>query len=205
MAELILYFTEEDEMALVEDALGRGCTLVPDLDYASPKYESFGTLEEYKRYRSRTRQFFILSDARVRSPLEMHRIEKHGKTVYFIYPTNGGPHIQFSSTGLFLKNGVQLIGPGSLGHYPSYKNTSNQMWEKAPAELIAMFKHFRKFLKNWAMRAIVGQSRVAVWLGPGAVKAVQNGAKLVGFESCTIEIGPKFKSVPAQKTSRSQA
>jgi hypothetical protein len=90
LAELDLYLTEEDELPIIEYALRIGCKVIPDLHYGRAQYDSVTTLQDYKRYRARTRLFFFLSERLLRRPLEMDSIEKQGSTLYYILYV-GGP------------------------------------------------------------------------------------------------------------------
>lgn len=84
MAEISLYLTENNELPIVMYALELGCRLVPDLHYSTPNYESLRTVECYKRSRASTRALLPYSRTFLGRPLELRRIEKENKTVYYI-------------------------------------------------------------------------------------------------------------------------
>jgi hypothetical protein len=184
MAEISLYLTENDELPIVTLALQLGCNLVPDLFYATPKYEPVGTVERYKQYRARTRAFYLASPIFLRCPLELRRIEKENQTVYYI-ENAGCPSIYFSGGGLFVKADSQFIRPGSIGYRAKYWNQSNGEMERPPTELVDTYKALQKLIRSSFRHSKPG--KVSFWLGPEAVQAVQNGAKLVGYEKYSAQ------------------
>lgn len=179
MAELSLYLTENDELSIVTLALHLGCNLIPDLHYPAPNYERLNTIEGYKESRSRTRAFYVISRAFLRRPLELHRIEKENKTVYYIEST-GCPSIYFLGGGLFVEADSQFIRPGSIGYQSKYWYQSNRELEGPPTELVDTYKALQKSIRSSFRHSKPG--KVSFWIGPDAVQAVQSGAKLVGYE-----------------------
>lgn len=184
MAELTLYPTEYDELPIVDLAFQLGCKLILDLNYPTAEYQSLSTLEEYKRYRASTRLFFLLSEQFFCSPLEMRRIEKDGKTVYYI-ADSGGPLIHFLGGGLFEEAGSKFIRPSSIGHHSRYENNVSHAMEKPPSQLVETYKALQKLIRRSFRHSKPG--KVSFWVGPQAVQAVQNGAKLVGFEKYSAQ------------------
>jgi hypothetical protein len=184
VAELDLYLTENDELPLVAAAFQAGCKLIPDLHYASARYDSLNALEDYKLFRTRTRQFFLLSEKYSKCPLEMRLIEKEDKSVYYI-GGRGGPTIAFLGGGLFNEDASKFIRPGFISYSPRYENTAKKTMEKPPAELIETYQALVKSIKKFTARIKPG-NRV-YWLGPDARKEVENGAKLVGYEKLSAE------------------
>jgi hypothetical protein len=184
MAELSLYLTESDELAIVALAFQLSCILVPDLHYPTPRYDSLKTLENYKQYRLRTRLFYLLSEEFQLCPLEMRKVEKGGKIGYYI-GNGGGPRIQFIGGGLFEEAGSKFIRPGSVGYQAKYWNQSNGELERPPAELMDTYKALQKLIRSSFRHSKPG--KVSFWLGPEAVQAVQNGAKLVGYEKYSAQ------------------
>ena len=184
MAELTLYVTENDELPIVTFALQLGCYLVPDLHYPTPQYESLGTLESYKRSRVCTRAFYLVSGTFLHRRLELRRIEKENKTVYYL-ENAGCPSIYFLGGGLFEAAGVKLIRPGSIGHQARYWNAEDKEMEKPPSQLVETYKALQKLVRRSFRYS--KPSKVSFWVGPEAVQAVQNGAKLVGYEKYSAE------------------
>jgi hypothetical protein len=184
MAETSLYLTESDELPLVTLAFQLGCTLVPDLHYSTPKYEALGTAERYKQSRSRTRAFYLISGTFLRRPLELRRIEKENKTVYYI-ENAGCPSIYVLGGGLFVEADSQFIRPGSIGYQSKYWNQSNGEMERPPTELADTYKALQKLIRSSFRHSKPG--KISFWLGPEAVQAVQNGAKLVGYEKYSAQ------------------
>jgi hypothetical protein len=188
MAELTLYITESDELPIVTLALQLGCVLVPDLHYPTPRYDSLRILEDYKRYRLRTRLFYLLSEQFLRCPVEMSKVEKSGKLGYYI-GNSGGPTIHFLGGGDFEEAGSKFIRPASIGYRAKFWNEVNKDMEKPPAELVKIYKTLQKLIRSSFLYA--KPSKVSFWVGPEAVRMVQCGAKLVGFETFSNgEIAP---------------
>jgi|ERR1700722_1890009 len=184
MAEIGLYLTESDELPLVTLAFQLGCTLVPDLLYSTPRYEHLGTAERYKQSRARTRAFYLISGTFLHRPLELRRIEKENKTVYYIENADC-PSIYFLGGGLFVEADSQFIRPASIGYKTKYWNQTNREMERPPTELVVTYKALQKLIRSSFRHAKPG--RVSFWLGPEAVQAVQNGAKLVGYEKYSAQ------------------
>jgi hypothetical protein len=184
MAEISLYLTENDELPIVTLALQLGCNLVPDLHYSAPKYERVGTVEGYKRFRARTRSFYLISAIFLRCPLELRRIEKENKTVYYI-ESAGCPSIYFLGGGLFVEADSQFIRPGSIGYQAKYLNQSNGVMERPPTALVDTYKALQKLIRSSFCHS--KPSKVSFWVGPEAGQAVQNGAKLVGYEKYSAQ------------------
>jgi hypothetical protein len=184
MAELTLYLTENDELPIVALALELSCHLVPDLPYPTPKYESLGTVERYKEFRPRTRAFYLVSRTFLHRPLELLRIEKEDKTVYYI-ETSGRPSIYFWGGGLFVKADTRLIRSGCIGHQVKFWNETSREMERPPAELVDTYKALQKLIRGSFRHAKPG--KVSFWLGPEAVRAVQNGANPVGYEDISAQ------------------
>jgi hypothetical protein len=184
VAELSLYLTEEDELPLVAEALRLGSKVIPDLQYPSAQYESTTTVEGYKRYRARTRAFYVTSAIFLRRPLELRRIEKENKTVYYI-ENAGCPSIYFLGGGLFVETDSQFIRPGSIGYQAKYWNQSNGEIERPPTKLVETYKALQGLIRRSFRHAKPG--KVSFWVGQEAVEAVKNGAKLVGYERYSSE------------------
>src|SRR5262249_53101319 len=184
MVEITLYLSESDELPIVTLALQLGCHLVPDLHYPTPKYESLGTVERYKEFRLRTRAFYLVSRTFLHRSLESRRIEKENKTVYYIEDANC-PSIYFLGGGLFVEAGSQFIRPGSIGHHAKFWNETSREMERPPAELVGTYKALQKLIRSSFHHAKPG--KVSFWLGPEAVRAVQNGAKPVGYEETSAQ------------------
>jgi hypothetical protein len=184
MAEISLYLTENDELPIVTLALQLGCNLVPDLHYSTPKYEPVGTVERYKQYRARTRAFYLTSSIFLRCPLELRRIEKENKTVYYI-ENAGCPSIYFLGGGLFVEADSQFVRPGIISHRAKFWNQSNGEMERPPTELVDTYKALQKLIRSSFRHSKPG--KVSFWLGPEAVQAVQNGTKVVGFEKYSAQ------------------
>ena len=180
MPELGLYLVEEDEYSLVQLAFDEGCDLIPDLHYNSQRYEKISTLEGYRQYRIRTRLFFLVSEKYFCCPIEMCRIEKDERHVYYISQRSGGPTIQFLGGGLFEKNGQKFIRSGSIAYYPTYWNTTTLQKEKPPSGLPSVYNVLRRGIKRDAIRIKPGLSEF--WLCAHARKELLDGANLVGFE-----------------------
>jgi hypothetical protein len=185
MAELGLYFTEEDELIIVAAALEMDCKIIPDVNYSLAQYDSLGSAEEYKRYRSRARLFFFLSEEFFRCPLEMRKMDKEGKTVYYISQRSGGPTIYFLGAGLFDQADEKFIRPGAIGYHSTFENTFTGRMEKPPVQLVNTYKSLVKAVQKSATRIKPGKR--VFWLGPDARKAVENVAKLVGFEKYSAQ------------------
>ncbi len=180
MAELDLYLTEEDELEIVAAALDLECELIPDSHYPTAQFDRLSTLKEYERARARTRSFFFLSDRFFQCPLELRPIEKHGKTVYYIFSRSGGPTIQFLGGGLSQEGGSKVIGPGFISYHTTYENTTRHRMEKPPKELVEVYDSLVKSVRKLATRIKPGKR--VYWLGPDARKHVEKSAKLVGYE-----------------------
>jgi hypothetical protein len=184
VAEFSLYLTENDELPIVTLALQLGCNLVPDLHYSTPNYELVGTVEGYKRFRTRTRAFYLTSAIFLRYPLELRRIEKENKTVYYI-ENAGCPSIYFLGGGLFVEADSQFIRPGSIGYQAKYRNQSNGEMERPPTELVDTYKALQKLIRSSFRHSKPG--KVSFWLGPEAIDAVKGGAQLVGYEKYSAQ------------------
>jgi hypothetical protein len=184
MPEMTLFLTEHDEDMIIEFALSRGCWLVPDVDYPSPRHVPITSIKEYKEYRARTRLFLLMSNEYFRSPVEMRRIRKNDKTVYYVSQRSGGPSIQFLGGGVFEEKAVKFIRPGFLSYYPTFWNTTEQVTERPPASLVATYRLLQTHVKKSALR---GKGTFSVfWLGPESTRLVECGAKLVGFEAFSL-------------------
>jgi len=184
VAELGLYLTENDELPLVTAALQAGCKLIPDLHYPSPRYDSLTALENYKLFRARTRQFFLLSEKYSKCPLEVRRVEKDDKLFYYI-GGSGGPTIAFLGGGLFYEDASKFIRPGFISYSSLYENTTKKTLEKPSPELVKIYEALVKSVKKYATRIKPGKR--VYWLGPDARKEIENGAKLVGYEKLSAE------------------
>ena len=180
MAELDLYLTKEDEPKIVGAALDLGCELIPDLHYPVAQFDRLSTLKDYERSRARTRSFFLLSDRFFQCPLELRPIEKHGKTVYYIFSRSGGPTIQFLGGGLSQEAGSKVISPGFISYHTTYENTTRHRMEKPPKELVEVYDSLVKSAKKLTTR--IKPDKRVYWLGPDARKHVEKDAKLVGYE-----------------------
>jgi hypothetical protein len=184
MAELGLYMTEGDELPIISLALEMGCKVIPDTGYTTPRYESLTNLKDYKRYRTRERGFYFISDRFFRCPIEMRRILKNDKVVYYI-GNDGGPRLQLTGGGLFEDGDCEFIRPGGIGHQARYWNTSDQTMEKPPSELVETYKALQKLIRASFRHAKPG--KVSFWVGPETVQAVRKGAKLVGYEKYSAQ------------------
>jgi hypothetical protein len=104
MPQLSLYQTEEDELNVVNAAFEAGCWIVPDLDYEAPEAQVLKTGESFKQARRDERHFFILHKRFMRSPLHMRQILKHGRNVFYVSPSEGGPFLEFLGGGIIEDN-----------------------------------------------------------------------------------------------------
>lgn len=120
MPELGFVLSASEETNVLKLVFDQGGWLVPDLNYTIPQYVTIGSYETYLDYRKQTRLFFILHPSYLKSPLDLHSIEKDGRTVYFIMQRNGGPTIDFLSCVEYKEKGKAYISTGSLSHYPTY-------------------------------------------------------------------------------------
>jgi len=184
MAELSLYLTENDEVPIIALAMQLGCKLIPDLGYPTAQHDSLNAVGEYRLYRSRTRLFFLTSERFLRHPLELRRIEKNGDSVFYVADI-GGPVIQFLGGGSFEEHGSRFVRPGSIGHHARYLNPANKLMEKPPSELRDTYKELQKLVRKLFRHCKPG--KVSFWIGPEAVDAVKNGAKLVGYEKYSVQ------------------
>ena len=184
MPEMKLFMTEKDELELIRFVLGQECWLIPDIDYDSPRHQNISTERQFRDYRKRARLFFIVRDDILKSPLEMRRISKDGRTVFYIGQRRGGPTIDFLTSGTFIEKDQRFIRPGSLGHHPTYWNTLERKMVKPPAKFREVNKHLSRFVRETARHLVV--ERHSIWLWTEAEKEVRRGAKLVGFEMSSL-------------------
>jgi hypothetical protein len=87
--------------------------------------------------------------------------------------------------GVFDEAGSQFIRPGYLAYHSAYWNKKDKRMEKPPVGFIEMYQSLAKVVKKSSTRIMPGKR--AYWLGPGAEKAVQDSAKLVGYEKSSAD------------------
>jgi hypothetical protein len=201
MPDITLYLTEDDEMRFVRFVLQEGAWLVPDSDYEEPSAIRIHSLREYALHRRKLiRKFFIQKEEFVRSSFEFRKIIKNGRPIFYIGQRKGGPNIDFSAGGIFEKEGFKYIRPGECGYYPTYWNTLLSKNQAVPAELRAFYSQVKRFLLQDSSRLLMTKAKI--WVLPFARLAMQNGAKLVGFENHTIsdlDIGKNGHSIQRRK------
>lgn len=186
MPELGLYLSWKDIVEFVEFALREGAALVPHLHYDRPQYVTLENGTSFDEFRSKTSLFFIVKSSYLVSPLEIDSFVKKEKKLFFIVQRSGGPTIDFSFRTEFRESGRLFIGPSSLGHHPTYWNTTTCRNEKPPDSLVTFYKSLVKEIKKGAKRIRPGVS--AYWVGRHAQELVRQGAKLVGFEKKKIDL-----------------
>ena len=180
MAELDVYLSDSEEVDFISHVFSLGLWLVPDRNYQTPEAERLATVSEYLRSRADVRQFFLLSDGYFNCPLSMGPIEKDGQTVYYVFPRDGGPAIDFLRCGAFEQDGTRWLRPGSLHYYPWYVNTTTQQNEAPPKELVGTYRKLSSWIRANATRIKPGVR--AYWVGLGAQELVRQGYGLVGLE-----------------------
>jgi hypothetical protein len=182
MPDVTMYMTDDDEARFIRFILEEGAWLVPDLDYSEPRVVKITALESYELYRQKlVRKFFIQKDEFNQSPLELRSISKNNKMVHYISQRQGGPYIDFSGGGIFEAEGFRYVRPGECGYYPTYWDTLLRKNQVAPKALRIFYSVLKKFLLQEAKRLLNTKTRP--WVLSFAIVAMQNGARLVGFEN----------------------
>ena len=185
MPELSLYLADEDDQEFVSYCFSQGAWMVPDLLYKTPAPRIVSNLDSFAEC-AEERLFFIQHASFLCSPLLFAKLEKNNETVYSISQRYGGPAISLFCRGQFLKDREVYIGPGSLSHYPTYRNTITGEDEKPPESLRQLYALLVKHLKRNSFRIKPG-IRV-YWIGMHARELLRQGAKLVGYENVKIEV-----------------
>lgn len=178
MAEVGIVLSREEEANLVKLALSMKAWLTPDLDYVAPWPIRIKTYDDYKVHRQRARLFFILHDSFFVAPLEMRKIEKGGRSVYFIMQRNGGPTIDFLSTVEYEEHGKTHLGPGFLAYHRTFWNPKSEANEVPSEGLISFFKELTRTVKKASIRTKVGVR--TYWIGKATTGLLEKGIKHLG-------------------------
>lgn len=186
MAGIQLYQTEQDETLLVEAALSQGCWLTPDINYETSQVIEIRSIEEFIEIRPTERHFFILHNTFLRMPLCLREIEKNGKKVFYVSPSEGGPFLEFLGGGIFESEppSERRIRPGFLHFNSGYWDHAITRKEPSPPELAEMFKRMSKVIRKNSLKIKPGMS--VHWLGHDAKTQLLQGAKLVGYETWSV-------------------
>lgn len=186
MPGLQLYQTEPDELELVGAALEAGCWLVPASHYETTEFDKLFTIEAYMQARIRERKFFILGSEFTLEKLSMESFSKEGKTLFYIVTSSGGPFLEFLGGGLFVDDatGEKRIRPGFLEFARDYWAADLSRKRPSPPELEEMYKWLARAVKTKSTRIKPGKG--VFWLGNDAKTQLENGARLVGYESWSL-------------------
>ena len=186
MSELLFYQTERDELETIDSCFEDGCSIVPDVDYEEPRAVLLKSLSEYNSWRGITRHFFILHERFQQYPLCIRPIEKHGKTVYYVSPTQGGPFLEMLGGGIITdsKDSGQRIIPGFLSCPPRYWNADVTVSIKSPPELADTYKRLCRIVRRSGTR--IRPDNSIYWVGPDAKAQLMNGAKLSLHEDWSL-------------------
>jgi hypothetical protein len=186
MPQLSLYQTEEDELNVVNAAFEAGCWIVPDLDYEAPEAQVLKTGESFKQARRDERHFFILHKRFMRSPLHMRQILKHGRNVFYVSPSEGGPFLEFLGGGIIEDNesNSRHIRSGFLAYSSSYWDAEITKKEESPPELADTYKQLSKVIRATSTRIKPGRS--VFWLGNYAKAQLLTGTKLSLHDNWTL-------------------
>lgn len=170
---------------MVRFILSNGACLIPDLDYSQKQPALLTNESLFLAARLSVRHFFIIRDDYLKMPLEMRRIQKGGRIVYYISQREGGPTVDFLGGGIFTRGTERFIRPGSLSHYPTFFDTQDERFQKMPKEIVTFFAQLVTHLKKSYRR--IKPKKVTFWLSPNALNELQGGAKLVGLEDLSAE------------------
>jgi len=179
MAELEFILSKVEEETLLKTALGSSCWFVPDINYGTAKPAHVTTYEEFKKYRERTRMFFILHESYIAAPLEMREILKDGQRVFFVMQRNGGPSIDFMSSVEFIEEGRTKINPGSLAHHKTFWNPKTRRNEETPGVLLKLYRELSAVVKKVATRHKVGVR--TYWIGNAVHDRIKSGQLDLGI------------------------
>ena len=179
MAELGFVLTKQEEEGLIRHALGRGCWLVPDVDYESPEPIRITTYEQYEGCRKSTRLFFILHPSFSGAPLEMRETIKDNRRVFFVVQRNGGPTIDFLSSVEFSEAGQAKINPGFLAHHKTYWDPRAQKNESVPAALPEFYRDLSAEAKKLTVREKVGVR--VYWIGREVQRLIESRKLQLGI------------------------
>ena len=185
MPEISLYLDTSDDDLLLRWLFDAGTELVPNLNYATQEYTVCKTTAEAMKFRPQTRYFFALRDDFTALPPEVRYINAD-PPFYSIGQRNGGPTLDVLLGGEFLKEGQELIRPGSLSHYPTYWHYVDNCNKPAPKPLATLYRQLTYRIRKTFTR--YKTSIRTYWIGPGAIARVHRGARLVGFENEDIDI-----------------
>ena len=186
MPEISLYLDTSDDDLVLGWLFDASTELVPDLNYATQEYTVCKTMAEVMQFRPQARYFFALRDDFTALPLEVRHNSSSGRSFYYIMQRDGGPTLDVSLGGEFLKEGPELIGPGSLSHYPTYWHYVDNCNKPAPKPLVTLYRQLTYRIRKTFTR--YKTSIRTYWIGPGAVARVRRGTRLVGFENENIDI-----------------
>jgi hypothetical protein len=165
--------------------LSNGAWLIPDVDYPQKQPALLTSESLFVAARLSVRHFFIIRDDYLKVPLEMRRIEKGGRTVYYISQREGGPTVDFLGGWIFTRGPERFIRPGSLSHYPTFFDTHERRFQKMPKEIVSFFSQLATHLKKSYRR--IKPKKVTFWVSSNALSEVERGAKLVGLEDLSVE------------------
>lgn len=184
MPGLQLYQTESDETLLVNAAFDQGCLLVPDTHLISPEVQKLISIDAFQGARVETRHFYIFCDSLAQSPLSTRKVTKeNGESFYYVSPGVGTPSIEFLGGGIFEEpnTGAHLIRPGFLEFSRKYWTVDLSRELQSPPELESLFKRLSRIVKARSSKIKPGKS--VFWLGDDARAEMEDGARLVGYES----------------------
>lgn len=177
--EMDIVLSRQEEAEVVKLALRLKAWLVPDMNYPVPRPLQIRSYSDYEKYRGQERLFFILHASFMVTPLEMHEIEKEGRTVYYIVQKNGGPTIDFLSSVEYEEDGKSYVGSGFLAYHGTFWNPETHRNEKAPEALISFYAALTGMVKQIAVRTKVG-ARI-YWIGREIAAQIERGEKYLGI------------------------
>lgn len=178
--QLDVFLDTDDVSRLVGVLKEHSCYFVPDVDFSYPSIDEWKieNADEFLmcREQKQTNLFFALSENFVRCPLEFRKIEKAGKTVYFIGQKAGGPTLDLFLPRPFTKEGKDCVSSGFIGYHTKYWNTSTEQMETAPDALKSLYNDVSRTLrKSGEVRR--GTKRTYI-VGPHTSEAAKNGLRL---------------------------
>ncbi len=182
MSEIDFFATDREKGEFLRPLFDAGFQFLPDLNLAKPVAPRLRGADELLRYTGQVSQFFIVKEELLKSPLEYRRIERAGRTVYFIFPRSGGPLLVLLWGKHVLKEGSpELFGATRLSYYPWYEDTITHERVKPSPELIRAYNDVSHRIRASSRRVKPGVR--VYWVTPAVERLVRKGAVLIGLEA----------------------
>ena len=180
MPEIGILLTRDEEQTVIRSILDRAGWLVPDFQYEVPVPALVKTHEDYLRWRSKTRLFFVLHDSFLVVPLELRQVGRDGGLGYFIAQRTGGPTIEFLSTLEFQEDARRWVNPGFIAHHRTFWDAESRANVKPPQAFVTFFKETIAIMKQVAALKKIGVRRY--WIGNEMSVLLENGTMHLGIQ-----------------------